>query len=44
MELLVDFKVKVPTGTPESEVKDREKAEASATAKLADEGPWFAGA
>lgn len=38
MEFLVDFKVNVPTGTPESEVKDREKAEASATAKLADEG------
>lgn len=38
MEYLVDFKVTVPTGTPESEVKDREKAEASATAKLADEG------
>jgi len=38
MEFLVDFKVNVPTGTPESEVEDREKAEASATAKLADEG------
>src|SRR3989475_1627200 len=38
MEFLVDFKVNVPTGTPESEVKDREKAEAFATAKLADEG------
>ncbi|HXO59512.1 MAG TPA: muconolactone Delta-isomerase family protein [Candidatus Acidoferrum sp.] len=38
MEFLVDFKVNVPTGTPESEVKDREKAEASATAKLADAG------
>jgi muconolactone delta-isomerase len=38
MEFLVDFKVNVPTGTPESEVKDRQKAEASATAKLADEG------
>jgi muconolactone delta-isomerase len=38
MEFLVDFKLNVPTGTPESEVKDREKAEASATARLADEG------
>jgi len=38
MEFLVDFRVNVPTGTPESEVKDREKAEAFATAKLADEG------
>src|ERR1700736_230930 len=38
MEFLVEFKVNVPTGASESEVKDREKAEASATAKLADEG------
>src|SRR2546428_6373695 len=38
MEFLVDFRVNVPTGTPESEVRDREKAEALATAKLADEG------
>jgi len=38
MEFLVDFKVNVPTGASESEVKDREKAEASATAKVADEG------
>src|SRR5712691_5371095 len=38
MEFLVDFKVNVPTGASESEVKDREKAEALATAKLADEG------
>src|SRR5438309_2879628 len=38
MEFLVDFRLNVPTGTPESEVKDREKAEAFATAKLADEG------
>ena len=38
MEFLVDFKVNVPTGASESEVKDREKAEAFATAKLADEG------
>src|SRR2546423_7942885 len=38
MEFLVDFRVNVPTGTPESEVKDREKAEAFATVKLADEG------
>lgn len=38
MEFLVDFKVNVPTGAPESEVKDREKAEAAATARLADDG------
>ena len=38
MEFLVEFEVNVPNGTPESEVKARETAEASATAKLADEG------
>ena len=38
MEFLVDFTLDVPDGTPESEVSDREKAEASAAAKLADDG------
>ncbi len=38
MEFLVEFQVNVPDGTPESGVKDRENAEASAAAKLADEG------
>ena len=38
MELLVEFEINVPEGTPESEVNDREKAEAVAAAKLADEG------
>jgi muconolactone delta-isomerase len=38
MECLVGFKVDVPGGTPESEVDDRQKAEASAAAKLADDG------
>ncbi len=38
MEFLVEFEVNVPDGTPESEVKDRESAEASAAAKLVDEG------
>jgi muconolactone delta-isomerase len=38
MEFLVEFKVNVPDGTPESEVKDRERAEASAAAKLVDQG------
>ena len=38
MEFLVEFEVNVPDGTPESEVKDRENAEASAAAKLVDEG------
>ena len=38
MEFLVEFEVNVPEGTPETEVKDRESAEASAAAKLAGEG------
>jgi muconolactone delta-isomerase len=38
MEFLVELEVNVPGGTPESEVKDRENAEASAAAKLVDEG------
>ena len=38
MEFLVEFEVNVPDGTPESEVEEREKAEASAAAKLVDEG------
>ncbi len=39
MEFLVDFQVNVPDGTPEPEVKDRERAEASAAARLVDDGP-----
>ncbi len=38
MEFLVEFEVDVPQGTPESEVKGREQAEASAAAKLVTEG------
>ncbi len=38
MEFLVEFEVNIPDGTPESEVKDRESAEASAAAKLVDDG------
>ena len=38
MEFLVEFEVRVPAGTPQSEVGDREKAESVAAAKLADEG------
>ena len=38
MEFLVEFEIDVPEGTPESEVNDRENAEAVAAAKLADEG------
>jgi muconolactone delta-isomerase len=38
MEFLVEFEVDVPAGTSETEVKDRERAEAVAATKLADEG------
>jgi len=38
MEFLVEFEVNIPVGTPDSEVVDRESAEASAAAQLVDEG------
>jgi muconolactone delta-isomerase len=38
MEFLVEFEVEVPSGTPASEVKQRTRAEASAAARLVDEG------
>jgi muconolactone D-isomerase len=38
MEFLVEFDVNVPDGTPESEVEDRERAEASAARSLAAKG------
>ena len=38
MEFLVDFEVDIPEGTPESEVKDRETAEATAAARLVQDG------
>ncbi|HEU0316287.1 MAG TPA: muconolactone Delta-isomerase family protein [Solirubrobacteraceae bacterium] len=38
MEFLVEFEVTVPDGTPESEIKEREDAEARAAARLVDEG------
>jgi muconolactone D-isomerase len=38
MEFLVEFDVNVPDGAPESEVKDREGAEAFAARTLAEEG------
>jgi muconolactone delta-isomerase len=38
VEFLVDFHVNVPDRTLESEVKDRERAEASAAARLVEEG------
>ena len=38
MEFLVEFDINVPDGTPGSEVEDRQTAEASAAAKLAENG------
>jgi muconolactone D-isomerase len=38
MEFLVEFDITVPDGTPGSEVADRQAAEASAAAKLAEDG------
>jgi muconolactone delta-isomerase len=38
MEFLVEFKVKIPAGTPATEVERRERAEAAAAAELAREG------
>jgi muconolactone D-isomerase len=38
MEFLVEFDVEVPSGTPETEVEQRTRAEASAAARLVDEG------
>jgi muconolactone delta-isomerase len=38
MEFLVEFDVNIPDGTPKHEVEDRERAEASAAARLADDG------
>jgi muconolactone D-isomerase len=38
MEFLVEFEVNVPDGAAASEVEDRNSAEASAAARLVDEG------
>jgi muconolactone delta-isomerase len=38
IEFLVEFDVRVPAGVPEDEVEHRENAEASAAARLAEEG------
>jgi muconolactone D-isomerase len=38
MEFLVEFKINVPPGTPDSEVRNREQGEAEAAGKLVDEG------
>jgi len=38
MEYLVEFEVKIPEGTPKSQITERESAEAAAAAKLVDAG------
>jgi muconolactone D-isomerase len=38
MEFLVEFDVNVPSGTPDDEVEARQRAEASAAAKLVEDG------
>ena len=38
MEFLVEFEINAPEGTPESEVVDREEAEAAAAGALVEEG------
>jgi len=38
MELLVEFELEVPAGTPQPEVQQRERAESTAAAKLAEDG------
>jgi muconolactone D-isomerase len=38
MEFLVGFEINVPSGTPESDIRDRESAEAAAAAELARDG------
>ena len=38
MEFLVEFELEVPAGTPQPEVEQRERAESTAAAKLAEDG------
>jgi len=38
MEFLVEFEVEIPEGTPKREAEQRSRAEASAAARLVDEG------
>ena len=38
MEFLVEFELEVPVGTPQPEVEQRERAESTAAAKLAEDG------
>jgi muconolactone delta-isomerase len=41
MEFLVEFEIEVPEGTQESDIEERSRAEASATARFANEGHLF---
>ena len=38
MEVLVEFEVEVPAGTPDAEVEQHQRAESAAAAKLAEDG------
>jgi muconolactone delta-isomerase len=38
MEFLVEFEVEIPDGTQQAEIQERQRAEASAAAELADKG------
>src|SRR4051812_23960355 len=38
MEFLVEFEIRVPVGTPETEVEGRTRAEAAAAAQLVEQG------
>ena len=38
MEFLVEFELEVPPGTPQAEVEQRQRAESTAAAKLAEDG------
>ena len=38
MEFLVEFEVEIPTGTPQAEVEQRQRAESAAAAELAEDG------
>jgi muconolactone D-isomerase len=38
MEFLVEFELEVPPGTPHAEVEQRQRAESTAAAKLAEDG------
>jgi muconolactone D-isomerase len=38
MEFLVEFEVEVPAGTPDEQLEQRQRAESTAAAKLAEDG------